>query len=147
MKRNNLLIILMLILTALLAAACATASADVAAKPQPALIEKIEGTELNRLTLTEQAAARLDIQTAPAREETVNGATHMVVPYSAVIYDLTGGTWVYISETPLTFVRRQVTLDRIEGDLALVADGLDLGTEVATVGVPELYGADAGITK
>jgi hypothetical protein len=147
MKRNNLWIVLLLVAVALLATACAQAVADAPAKEQPALIEKIEGTELNRVTLTEKAAARLDIQTAPASEETVNGATQTVVPYSSIIYDLEGNTWVYIAQGPLSFVRQQITVDRIEGDLALVSDGLDLGTEVATVGVAELYGADTGIGK
>ena len=147
MKRNNLGIFLILILAALLVTACAQASADAPAKEPPALVEKIEGTELNRLTLTEKAVARLDIQTAAVREEQVNGASRKVIPYSALLYDLEGGTWVYVSQAPHTYMRQQVTIDRIEGDQAFVADGLDVGAEVATVGVAELYGADTGIGK
>lgn len=148
MKRYNLWIALILVLATLLATACASASADVAAKPKPAVVEPIEGSEgLNRVTLTEQAAARLDVQTTAVREETVNGATLKVIPYSALIYDNNGGTWVYVSPAPLTFVRQKVTIDSIEGDTAVVADGLDVGTEVAAVGVAELYGTDVGITK
>src|SRR5262249_40070326 len=37
----------------------------------PAVVEPIEGTSINRVTLTEKAAERLAIQTAPAREEQV----------------------------------------------------------------------------
>lgn len=147
MKRNRLHIALLLLLAALLAAACASASAGEAAQSPPALVEKIEGSELNRLTLTERAAERLDVQTAAARQETIDGAAFTVVPYSAVLYDNNGGTWVYVSPAPLTFIRQQVTIDRIESDLALVTEGLDAGTEVATVGVAQLYGADTGIGK
>ena len=76
-----------------------------------------------------------------------SGALRKVIPYSAVIYDLTGDTWVYTSPEPLTFVRQPVTVDYIEGDTAVLVDGPDAGTLVATVGVAELYGADTGVGK
>jgi multidrug efflux pump subunit AcrA (membrane-fusion protein) len=110
-------------------------------------VEAIEGTELNRLTLTEKAAQRLDIQTAQVREEQVDGAQRLVVPYSALIYDLEGKTWIYISPQPLTYVREPVTVDQIEGDMVVLVEGPATGTEVVTVGVAELYGTDTGIGK
>jgi len=76
-----------------------------------------------------------------------SGALQKVIPYSAVIYDLTGDTWVYSSAEPLTFVRQPITVDYIEGDMAVLVDGPDAGTLVATVGVAELYGADTGVGK
>ena len=76
-----------------------------------------------------------------------SGALKKVVPYSAVIYDLTGGTWVYTSPEPLTYVREPISVDYIEGDMAVLADGPDVGTLVATVGVAELYGIDTGVGK
>jgi hypothetical protein len=128
-------------------AACSRAAADVTTKTEPALIELIEGTEFNRVVLTEKAAIRLDIQTAPVREEQVNGTLRKVVPYAAVIYDLHGETWAYTSPEALTFVRQPITVDYIEGDLVVLVEGPPTGTEVATVGVAELYGADTGIGK
>jgi hypothetical protein len=113
----------------------------------PAKLEKIEGTELNRVILSEKAAQRLDIQTAPVREEQVNGTPRKVIPYAAVIYDLQGKTWVYTSPKPLTFARQPITVADIEGDTAVVVDGPPAGTQVVTVGVAELYGADTGIGK
>ena len=112
--------------------------------PNPPQVEKIEGTELNRVVLTEEAAQRLDIQTAPVREEQVNGTQRKVIPYAAVIYDLKGETWTYTNPEPLTFVRQPITVDHIEGDKAVLSDGPAAGTEVVTVGVAELYGTDTG---
>jgi hypothetical protein len=140
--------VVLLILAALLLGACSqTQAADAASKVQPAVVEPIEGTELNRLTLTEKAAERLDLQTAQVSEEQVDGTQRLVVPYSALIYDLEGKTWIYINPQPLTYVREPVTVDYIEGDMAVLVDGPATGTAVVTVGVPELYGADTGIGK
>ena len=144
---NRWMVMVLLILAALPLAACSQASAVTASKVQPSQVEKIEGTEFNRVILTEKAAERLDLQMAPVREEQVNGTQRLVVPYSTVIYDLEGATWMYTSPAPLTFVRESITVDYIEGDMVVLVDGPAAGTEVVTVGVPELYGADTGIGK
>jgi hypothetical protein len=145
---NRWMVVIVLILAALNVAACAeTSAANAPSKIQPAQVEKIEGTELNRLTLTEKAVQRLNLQTASVSEEQVDGAQQLAVPYSAVIYDLEGKTWIYISPAPLTYVREPITVDHIEGDTAFLVEGPAAGTEVVTVGVPELYGADTGIGK
>ena len=99
--------------------------------------------DFNRVILTEAAAERLGVQTSPVVEH----GDQLAVPYSAVIYDLHGETWLYTSPAPFTFVRETITVDFIDGDMAVLSDGPASGTEVATVGVPELYGADTGIGK
>jgi hypothetical protein len=76
-----------------------------------------------------------------------SGTLQKVIPYSAVIYDLTGDTWVYTSPEPLTYVREPISVDYIEGDVAVLADGPPVGTLIATVGVAELYGVDTGVGK
>ena len=76
-----------------------------------------------------------------------SGDRRTVLPYSALIYDLNGDTWIYVSPEPLVFMRHPVTVEYIEGDRAILSDGPPVGTIVATVGVPELYGADTGIGK
>jgi hypothetical protein len=146
MQHSNRWIIVTLIIASLLLSACAK-TAESAASEKPALIEPIEGTELNRVVLTEKAAQRLDLQTAPVREEQIDGTPRLVIPYAALIYDLNGGTWAYTSPEPLTFVRAPITVDYIEGDIVVLLDGPPAGTAVATVGVAELYGADTGIGK
>ena len=149
MQRRNRLMMLAgaLMIAGLLLAACGQTSSATAGKVAPAKVEKIEGTELNRVVLTEKAAQRLDIQTAPIREEQIKGAQRKVIPYAAVVYDLKGKTWAYTNPEPLTFVRQAVTVDYIEGDNVVLMDGPPAGTAIVTVGVPELYGADTGIGK
>jgi multidrug efflux pump subunit AcrA (membrane-fusion protein) len=149
MQRRNRLMVLAgaLMIAGLLLAACGQTSSATAGKVAPAKVEKINGTELNRVVLTEKAAQRLDIQTAPVREEQINGAQRKVIPYAAVVYDLQGKTWAYTNPEPLTFVRQAVTVDYIEGDNVVLVDGPPAGTTVVTVGVPELYGTDTGIGK
>jgi hypothetical protein len=76
-----------------------------------------------------------------------NGIERMVVPYSALIYDLQGNTWVYTSSEPLVFIRQPVVVDYIDGDNVVLLQGPPVGTDVVTVGVAELYGADTGVGK
>jgi hypothetical protein len=77
-----------------------------------------------------------------------NGMVQMTIPYDALIYDVEGGTWVYVKEhNALTFVREHVTVDHIQGDLAFLKEGPPPGTEVVTVGGAELYGAETGVSK
>jgi hypothetical protein len=65
----------------LLLAACGDgAGAAATKKDQPAKVEKIDGTGLNRLVLTERAVQRLDIRTAPVGEATVSRRVVVVGP-------------------------------------------------------------------
>ena len=66
-----------------------------------------------------------------------------VVPYSAILYDLTGDTWVYTNPEPSVFVRERVDIERIEKDLAVLNTGPAVGTQVVTIGAAELYGAES----
>jgi hypothetical protein len=136
-----------LLVAAALLTACAQPTVNANTAAQPARIELIDGTELNRVILSARAAERLDIQTAAVSEGQVEGAARKLVPYSALIYDLNGDTWIYLNPEPLTFVRQQVTVDHIDGDTAVLLDGPPAGAQVVTVGVAELYGADTGIGK
>jgi hypothetical protein len=138
---------IVVLVVGLLLSACSVMAQSASTEVQHAVVEAIEGTELNRIVLSEKAAERLDVQTSPVRSEQVNGKEALVVPYGALIYDLQGATWVYISTAPLTFERVAVTVDHIEGDNVMLIDGPAVGTEVAIVGVPELYGIDTGVGK
>ncbi len=114
---------------------------------EPAHIEPIDGVSYHKITITARAAERLDLQTAAVGEQQFDGQQYTVLPYSALIYDLNGGTWVYVSPAPLTYHREPITVDFISGDLLYLIDGPPKGTEVATVGVAELYGIDTGVGK
>lgn len=137
MKPINRLIIAVLLVAGLLSA-CAPKS-EAVEKISPSSLEPIEGTDLSRVILTEKAAERIDVQTAP-----VSGNT---VPFAAVIYDIEGNTWVYTNPEPLTFVRAPIVIDYIEGDMAYLTEGLGSGITVVTVGVAEIYGTETGVSK
>ena len=127
------------------AAACTEHESHAAHAEHPAQVEKIEGSELSRVTLTEKAAERIDAKTTSVREQDVDGTTRKVVPYSSLIYDAKGRAWIYTSPQPRTFVRQQVEVDRVDGDSVFLVEGPAAGTEVASVGVAELYGTETGV--
>jgi hypothetical protein len=122
--------------------ACSDHSSHAAHAEHPAHIEHIDGTELSRVTFTEKAMERVGVETTTIREERLGGTQHRVVPYSSLIYDPQGGTWIYTSPKPRTFVRAPVDVYRIEGDRVFLRDGPPVGTVVASVGVAEIYGSE-----
>jgi len=133
-----------LIVTSLLLSSCAQGPAETAAEdPPPAVVEHLEGTDPTRITLTEEAAKRLDIQTAAVHDMQVGGTQQTVIPYAAIIYDTQGATWAYTNPEPLIFVRVPITVDHIEGDRAFLTLGPPSGSAVVTVGVAELYGSES----
>jgi hypothetical protein len=114
-------------------------SEDAAASgAEPASVEHIDGTGLSRVALSASAAERIGLETAVVRRR---GGT-LVVPYSTLLYDETGRTWVYTSPQRLTFVRAPVAVQRITEDSVVLSAGPRAGTTVAAVGVAELYGTE-----
>ena len=138
MKHMKLFLLILMTVAALQLAACGPKPATTE-KINPSTLEEIEGSDLKRVILTEKAAERIKLQTVP-----VSG---MVVPYSAVIYDTEGNTWIYTNPAPLTFVRASVVIDHIEGDQAFLSQGLESDDPIVTVGVAEIYGAETGVSK
>jgi hypothetical protein len=123
--------------------ACSRASNEEATGSDVATVEPLQGADVSRVTLTALAAERLDIQTAPIREMRVGGrGTRDVVPYAAVLYDPNGETWAYTNPEPLVFVRQPITVDSIQGSLAVLSSGPPPGTAVVTVGAAELLGTE-----
>ena len=112
-----------------------------------AQVERVDGTGLNRVTLTAQAVVRLDIQTASVEAVDGPGPITSVVPYGAVIYDAQGDTWVYTGSEDRTFVRHAVSIVSIEGDRAYLSEGPDQGTKVVSVGSAELFGTELDVGR
>jgi hypothetical protein len=146
MYHRNRWVVLLLILAGLLLPACQQ-TPKAATKVEPAKIEKIEGSEFKRVTLTEKAAQRLGIETAQVQDAAASGAQRLVIPYAAVLYGLKGETWTYTNPEPLVFVREPVTVYSIKDDQATLVQGPPAGTAVVTVGGIELYGAETGVSK
>ena len=137
MKHMNRLMVAALVTAGLQITACQKHHAAHQAE-HPAELKKIEGSDLSSVTLTEKAMQRLDVKTDQVREQ--GGKT--VVPYSSLIYDPKGQTWVYTSTAPRTFLRHKVEIDRISGDSVILNAGPPAGTVVASVAVAEIYGAE-----
>jgi hypothetical protein len=112
-----------------------------------ATLHKVDGSDFDQVTLSSTAYQRLGVRTTavrPARAATAGKAT-LVVPSAALLFDAEGKTWVYVQTEPRSFLRTSVTLDRVAGNTAYLTDGPKVGTIVATVGVPELFGAEEGV--
>lgn len=137
MKPDRRWVVVALLLGALVLPSCREAASEASSTSEPYVLEPIEGTDLARVILTADGAERIGLETT-----TVAGTT---VPASAVWIDVEGQEWVYTSPEPLVFEREAVTVERYEGDLAMLSDGPATGTEVVTVGVAELIGSEFGV--
>ena len=131
-----------LILATTLVGACKDQPAEEEATSGAATVEAVEGTDTSRVTLTADAARRLDVQTAAVLAADAAGKQ---IPYGAVLYDPSGATWAFVNVEGRSFVRQPITVDHIEGDRAFLQDGPAVGAKVVTVGGAEIYGAELGV--
>jgi multidrug efflux pump subunit AcrA (membrane-fusion protein) len=74
-------------------------------------------------------------------------AKSLVVPWSAVVYDIFGDTWIYEQLNQTTFVRRRVVVRAVVGADALLVHGPPPSTRVVSAGAAELFGTETGFTK
>jgi hypothetical protein len=119
-----------------------TRSSEEPQASEAAQVEPIEGSDVARVTLTQEAADRLDIRTSPVTAEAVTPGGRSAIPYAAVLYDADGNTWAYTNPEPLVFVRARIRVDRIQNGMAVLSSGPSLGTEVVTTGAAELLGTE-----
>ena len=112
-------------ITALALLACSTTSAK-GTPITPSKTEAIQGSSIKKVTLTESAVQRLAIETAQVVEEPFGPrgepGPRKIVPASSVIYDLTGGTWVFTNPTPLAYVREPIVIDYVQLDTSKPLD-------------------------
>lgn len=111
-------------------------------KPDAQATVKPLGSGINQITLVPTAAKRLDVK---AGQVSKDASGKKIAPYASILYDLGGDAWVYVVPAPLTFVRQRVVVELIEGEFAYLKEGPAPGTQVVTVGVPELYGTETGL--
>jgi hypothetical protein len=148
MHRYRWLTAILAVLSALVLASCRTGPEVLIETIPAAVVEQVEGSEFNRLVLTEKAGERLGIEVASIREVQIDGKQRIAIPYAAVLYGTNGDTWTYIAAAnPLTFTRQLIEVDYIENDLAILSANLPTDIEVVTVGVSELYGLDTGVGR
>jgi len=123
---------------------CSGQQEAAASTPQPAQVQSIEGSDLHRVTLTEQAMDRVGIQTVAVRAATAPSKL-TIIPVSAVIYDPQGRSWTYIVPDVRTFMRQAIVIDHIDGTNAFLKSGPSVGSQVVTVGSAELLGTEYGV--
>jgi hypothetical protein len=130
------------VVAVLLLAGCEKAVTEESGGGGPAVVEEpAAGTEVARVTLTEDAAARIDVQTRAVRALSGRGG-QLEIPYAAVLYDPNGQTWTYTNPEPLVFLRAPIDVVHIDGSRAVLSKGPLPGTKVVTVGAAELLGAE-----
>ena len=134
----------LLITAGLLGSACSSSSDYTYV--DPASVEEISD-DLWQVQLTEQAASRTGIETVDVASYQVEGVERLGIPYSAVIYHYDGSEWTYTNPSTLTYIREPIEIDFIEGDLAILNSGPEVGTVVVSVGAAELYGTEFGVGK
>ena len=71
----------------------------------------------------------------------------LVIPQSAVVYDIHGGAWVYESKGQHVYVRRRVEVTGPGGAGLVIKRGLVPGIQIVTVGAAELFGTEFYVSK
>jgi len=70
----------------------------------------------------------------------------LTIPSSAVVFDVYGGTWVYIQQSTNVYERKRVFLDHVVGHQAILSEGPPEGSKVVVTGALELFGVDTGFS-
>ncbi len=70
----------------------------------------------------------------------------LTIPSSAVVFDVYGGSWVYIQQSTNIYERKRVFLDHILGHQAIISEGPPEGSKVVVNGALELFGVDTGFS-
>jgi membrane fusion protein, heavy metal efflux system len=68
----------------------------------------------------------------------------LVVPWPSILYDIDGGTWIYVAPAPHVYSRRRVELRHVSGGLAVLGRGPEPGTLAVKAGAAELFGTEFG---
>jgi RND family efflux transporter MFP subunit len=74
-------------------------------------------------------------------------AVSLTVPWSAVVFDIHGGAWVYEKTADKTYTRRRVEVRYVADNTAVLEAGPKPGTTVVTAGAEELFGTETGYSK
>jgi hypothetical protein len=71
----------------------------------------------------------------------------LVVPWSAVLHDFHGGTWVYREVGAHRFERRRVEVEDVLDGRAALAGGVEPGMAIVSAGAAELFGSELGFAN
>lgn len=70
-----------------------------------------------------------------------------IVPATSVLYDIYGGTWIYVRVGEHMYERRRVLVQFREDDDIVLAQSPNVGEEVVKQGAAELFGVEFGAGK
>jgi hypothetical protein len=104
-------------------------------------VEPIKGTEGQLVKFSALGAKKIGLKTAVIRRD----GEQKIMPYNALLYDSKGRAFTYTSPKPLTFVRKEIKVERKDGDRVVLAEGPPAGTRVVTTGAEEVYGTEVGV--
>jgi hypothetical protein len=139
-RGRSLLVLIILVLLTLFLPGCSQPPVESPTGDAAASLEAVPGTDLSRVILNERAVGNIGLETATVSADPKS--KKLSVPYLAILYDSQGKTWVYTNPEPRVYVRSSVTVKRIDGQIARLADGPAPGTTVVTLGAEELFGAE-----
>ena len=130
---------LVVALVAVAPTACKQAEAVETEHYQASKITPAEHGDHPTVTITKLAASQIELKTEPI-EKSGDGTS---IPYAAILYDAAEGqAYVFVNSKGLTFHREDVDIDSVDGDTVQLADSPPAGTQVVTVGVPQIHGAE-----
>ena len=69
------------------------------------------------------------------------------VPWSAVVFDIHGGNWVYEQVAPHKYARKRVVVSHTNGTDAVLVSGPAAATKVVMTGVQQLFASETGFVK
>ena len=143
MSRTDRWILAFFTTLAVLVSACGQSTEpETTASEGVARLEDIAGSDVKKITLSDEAATRIGVQTVPVAA--ADGG-RVQVPSATVLYDQQGRTWVFTEPEHDVFVREQVEVIGTNGEDMILSTGPAADTPVVTVGVPELYGTELGV--
>ena len=71
----------------------------------------------------------------------------LVVPDSAIVYDILGGSWIYESLGDHKYARRRVQVKYVIDKTAVLANGPPAGSKIVSEGAAELLGTEFFVSK
>jgi membrane fusion protein, heavy metal efflux system len=75
-----------------------------------------------------------------------NSSKALTIPWSAIVFDVYGGSWVYTQKSKNTYERNRVFLNHVSGNNAVLSEGPTEGSQIVVNGALELFGVETGFT-
>ena len=135
---RTIAVALLAVSPALAISACKEVEATESSHYEPAKLAATKDGDVQQVTFTAVGAERIGLKMGEVRAS----QRGPVIPYASVIYNAEGKAFAYTSPKPLTFVRHEIVVDRIDGDRVVLIKGPSIGTKVVTVGAAEVLGSE-----